>query len=166
MVSAEQVHKWCNVPNSRFVPCNSSQLKLMKLYPQAQYNVETLPDYREKIDQLGEAGLGWAWIGDGRVLAMFGVAPYWDGLAEGWLMVDTHGIHKRKMQLTKGTRRFFNNIGPALGLRRIQIMVSVAHKEAVAWSRLLGFEYEATLKKYGPDGSDHLVFARFYDESI
>jgi len=138
----------------------------MKLYPSAQYVVDTIEDYGDRINSMGHAGLGWSWIGDGRVLAMFGVAPYWDGCAEAWLMVDTMGIQNRRLQLTKGSRRFFNNIGPALGLRRLQIMVSVAHEEAVAWSRLLGFEYEATLKKYGPDGSDHLVFARFYDELI
>lgn len=162
-MTPNQVRQWLNVP-VRVVPCNQSQLKLMKLYPSAQNVVDSLPDYRERIDELGKAGLGWACIGDGRILAMFGVAPYWDGCAEAWLMVDTYGISKRRVQLTKGSRRFFNHIGPALGLRRLQIMVSVAHREAVSWAHLLGFEYEATLKRYGVDGSDHLVFARFYDK--
>lgn len=138
-------------------------MKLMKLYPSAQYVVDHLEDYDQRINHMGDIGLGWSCIGDGRVLAIFGIGMFWEGCGEAWLMVDTKAIHNRRLQLTKGSRRFFNNIGPALGLRRLQIMVSVAHEEAVAWSRLLGFEYEATLKKYGPDGSDHLVFARFYE---
>lgn len=162
MVSADEVRKWLRFKD-RVVPCNSSHLKLMKLYPQAQLSVDVIPGYHERINEFGEYGLGWSWIGGGRVIAMFGVSPLWEGCAEAWLMVDTHSISKRKLHLTKGARRFFNNIGPALGLRRLQIMVSVAHEEAVSWARLLDFECEATLRRYGVDGSDHLVFARFYE---
>lgn len=161
MVEPGLVRHWLRF-DGRVVPCNQSHLKLMKLYPEAQKNVDMLPGYLDQIDAIGESGMGWSCIADGRVLAMFGVVMHWQCMAEGWLMVDTYGISKRRIQLTKGARRFFDNIGPECGLRRMQIMVSVAHKEAVAWARLLGFEVEATLKKYGPDGSDHLVFARFY----
>ena len=93
---------------------------------------------------------------------MFGISMQWEGAAEAWLMVDHGGIGNHKIRLTKGARNFFDNVGPAFGLRRCQIMVSVAHEEAVSWSRLLRFEHEATLKQYGPDGADHLVLARFY----
>lgn len=163
MVTCDDVHQWINVPNVRVVPCNSSQFQLMKLYPDAERNKNLLPTYDQQIDALGSMGFGWTVIGDGRCLAMFGVAQLYPGVAEAWLMVDTIGIKKRKMQLTKGARRFFKHIGPALDLRRLHIMVSVAHKEAVAWARLLDFQFEATLKQYAPDGSDSLVYARFYD---
>jgi len=163
MVSCDDVYTWLKVPNVRVVPCNSSQFQLMKLYPDAERNKNLLPTYDEQIDAFGKMGFGWTVIGDGRCLAMFGIAQLYPGVAEAWLMVDTIGIKKRKMQLTKGARRFFKHIGPALDLRRLHIMVSVAHKEAVAWARLLDFQFEATLKQYAPDGSDSLVYARFYD---
>lgn len=162
MVSAVQVHRWVKVPNSVFAPCRAAHLRLMQLHPLAEKNTQ-LPGFMKNIDHLGDAGLGWSWIGDGRVLAMFGLAKFWDGVAEAWLMVDQKSIQNRALQLTKGSRRFFDNIGPAIGLRRCQLMVSVAHEEAVSWAGLLGFELEATLRRYGPDGADHLVFVRFYD---
>jgi len=163
MVTCGDVHRWINVPNVRVVPCNASQFQLMKLYPDAERNKNLLPTYDEQIDAIGNAGCGWTVIGDGRCLAMFGVMQLYTGVAEAWLMVDTIGIKRRKMQLTKGAKRFFENVGPAFDLRRLHIMVSVAHKEAVAWARLLDFQFEATLKQYAPDGSDSLVYARFYD---
>jgi hypothetical protein len=163
MVTPQTVHRWVKVPNSIFVPCRASHLRLMQLHPSAQQVVDNLPNYSQQIDKMGDMGMGWAWIGDGRVLAMFGVALYWQGMAEAWLMVDQKSIQNRALQLTKGSRRFFDNIGPAIGLRRCQLMVSVAHKEAISWARLLGFEQEAVLRRYGVDGADHLVFARLYD---
>lgn len=163
MVSAAEIASWLRIKGCRVVPCNASQLKLMKLHPNAQANIDTFPGYRDRLDQLGEAGVGWAVIGDGRVLAMIGVLIYWPGCAEAWMMVDQIGIQNRRFALTRGARRFFDKIGQAFDLRRVQIMVSVAHNEAVAWAQLLDFEFEATLKRYGPDGSDYLVFARFYD---
>jgi hypothetical protein len=163
MVTCDDVYRWINVPNVRVVPCNASQFQLMKLYPDAERNKNLLLTYDEQIDAIGNMGCGWTVIGDGRCLAMFGVMQLYPGVAEAWLMVDTVGIKKRKMQLTKGAKRFFENVGPAFDLRRLHIMVSVAHKEAVAWARLLDFQFEATLKQYAPDGSDSLVYARFYD---
>lgn len=163
MVSSAEVAKWLNVKGMRVVPCHSSQLNLMTLYPEAQYTVDSHEGYRERIDAMGRLGCGWTVIGDARCLAMFGISKYWDGCAEAWLMVDTKGISKRRVTLTKATLRFFDNVGAAFDLRRCQIVVSVANKHALSWSKLLGFEIEATLKRYGPDGSDHLVLARFYD---
>ena len=150
------------MPGAKVLPCHSSQLRLMSLHPSAKQNIETLPGYYERIDALGEHGMGWTVLFNGRFLAMFGVALQWQGMAEAWLMVDTKAIHQYKIRLTKGARYFFDHIGPAFDLRRCQIMVSVAHEEAVSWAKLLRFEHEATLKQYGPDGKDHLVYARFY----
>jgi len=162
MVTCRDVYQWIKMPGARVLPCHSSQLKLMKLHPMAQQNIDQLPDYHERIDQLGENGFGWTVLYEGRFAAMFGISMQWNGMAEAWLMVDTMCIHKHRIRLTKGAKNFFDNIGPAFDLRRCQIMVSVAHKEAVSWARLLHFELEATLKQYGPDGQDHLVYARFY----
>ena len=40
------------------------------------------------------------------------------------------------------------------------------HGVSVRWLHRLGFTYEGRMEAYGPDGSAHLRFARFRDDSI
>ena len=167
MVTCNDVYQWIKMPEARVLPCHSSQLRLMQLHPLARHNIDVLDGYYDRIDALGQNGLGWTVLYNGRFLAMFGIAMQWQGVAEAWLMVDHGGIGRHKVRLTKGARNFFDHVGPAFDLRRCQFMVSVAHTEAVSFAKLMGFGLEATLKQYGPDGQDHLVYARFYsDKSI
>lgn len=46
------------------------------------------------------------------------------------------------------------------GYRRIQITVRQDYEMGWRWAKTLGFKCEGIMRKYGPDGSDYLMFAR------
>jgi RimJ/RimL family protein N-acetyltransferase len=64
--------------------------------------------------------------------------------------------------LVRAGRGFFQHIGTAMGLRRLQFMVHSRHLQAIRFAETLYFKKEATLARYGPDGSDYYVMTRFY----
>ena len=88
-------------------------------------------------------------------------AEYLRHQAEGW-MVPSSRIGTRAVALVRGGRGIISHVGPAMGLRRLQFMVRSSHLQAVRFAQALYFEREATLTRYGPEGDDYDVFARFY----
>jgi hypothetical protein len=44
---------------------------------------------------------------------------------------------------------------------RFQFLVDVDFNEGQRWAKALGFEYEATLKKYDEKGKDQFLYVRF-----
>ena len=64
--------------------------------------------------------------------------------------------------IDRGARQLFNEIGPAMQLRRLQFMVRSSHLHAVKFAETLYFTREATLQSYGPEGDDYFVYVRFY----
>jgi hypothetical protein len=45
-------------------------------------------------------------------------------------------------------------------LRRLESTTPVDFPPGYRWLELLGFQYELTLRKYGEDGVDHMLYAR------
>lgn len=44
--------------------------------------------------------------------------------------------------------------------QRLEAIVEAANARAVAWAKLVGLEPVHTLRGYGPEGSDHILFER------
>ena len=103
--------------------------------------------------------IGYTGVEDDAVLACGGVHRLWEGVGEAWLMVGKEGYEKPKT-VGRYTQYIFQHILEEHGLFRIQASVSAIDSRAIRYAEWLGFENEGIMKKYGPDGSDYIRYAR------
>lgn len=99
----------------------------------------------------------------GNMVACFGSHEMWDGVTESWLIGSKH-LNSVPITLTRMCRRYLDVVAREKRLHRMQITVDTQDKVAVRWAIALKFEYEGLLRKYGPHGSDFIIFSRIYDE--
>lgn len=88
-----------------------------------------------------------------RVIACAGIAVEGFGSATLWAFISAEaGPHM--VRLDRCARRLLGMVN----LRRVQATTTFVQGQR--WLELLGFEYEGTMRKYGPAGEDHLLYAR------
>ncbi len=96
---------------------------------------------------------------DGRVLAIVAVAPIWTGVGTVWTLLSNeargHGV-----ALSFGVTRFIDMLMQERGFWRLQATVEKGDEAGLKWILRLGFKYEGTFFRYGPDGKDHDTYAR------
>lgn len=92
---------------------------------------------------------------DGEVLICAGVADLGHGRGLLWSFVSDAGRRHGHI-VHRAALRFIS----MLTFRRLEAtcLAGVAH--AAEWLERLGFSYEGTMRAWGPDGSDHDLYAR------
>lgn len=93
---------------------------------------------------------------NGSVLAMGGMTKVWPGVGVAWLTV----MPGAKFHPVRLVRNAFDLICDAVEdykLHRLHIEVKADDPKAVRLARMLGFEYESTMRNYGPDGADYMM---------
>ena len=111
--------------------------------------------YSAEVLELSKQGLAWTGEQDGKILAISGVIPIWEGRASAWAFISEdageHMYHVHKAVRSFLRKSYFT---------RIEATVDLEFAEGVRWMKMLGFELEGYMKAYKPDGSDALLFAR------
>jgi hypothetical protein len=74
---------------------------------------------------------------------------------------DVLNIRKYNKTFHKAVLGMLKKLIDKSSFRRFQLLVDVDFNEGQRWARGLGFEYEATLKKYSEKGKDQFVYVRF-----
>ncbi len=92
--------------------------------------------------------------------ACFGLVEIWPGVAQAWL-VASDACRAKPLYMTKMAAHFFDISEISERLHRMQITVKTSDKRAEKWALHLGFVKEGVMSKYGPDGSDHYIMARY-----
>lgn len=87
-----------------------------------------------------------------------------------WYFISTGVVHVCGLlsdDVTKKSRSFHKSVLLFIGrafeihkLQRMQITVLVGFDEGRYWAQSLGFEYEGVMRKFGPGGVDHWLFAK------
>lgn len=95
----------------------------------------------------------------GSPVACFGLVLMWPGVAEAWMLTD-EAIKGHALALTRAARKFFDCAEQSFQLHRTQITCDTRFEGAVEWAQAVGFRVEARLRRYGPDGTDHVLMTR------
>ncbi len=92
---------------------------------------------------------------DGDVVFCAGVVPQWPGRYTAWaLLSENSGPH-----MTWITRAVRAGLETVQG--RVELTVRVDFPPGQRWAEILGFHVETPLlRKYGPDGEDHIGYVR------
>ncbi len=95
---------------------------------------------------------------DDSPIAIFGGIDILPGILQVWGLISDDvrkcplGFHKAALHLLKAK---FSG-----GYRRVQMTVRSDFLCGWKWAKALGFQSEGIMRKYGPDGTDYILFSR------
>jgi hypothetical protein len=118
-----------------------------------------VPDYMDRLRMYATNGSALTALVDGVPTVCWGEIPLWNGVSEFW-MLGSHRLNDAPLSVSRGAMRYFNRIAVEKKLHRLQITVDMRNDVALKWAKWLKFRPEGVLRRYGPDGSDHMMFAR------
>jgi hypothetical protein len=95
----------------------------------------------------------------GTPAACFGSVSIWKGLEEMWCLLEERA-RKYPLAMTKIAIAYRDYRVIAGNLRRLQLNVRCDDQRAFRWAKAIGFEPEAKMRRYGPDGSDFYLMSR------
>lgn len=95
-------------------------------------------------------------------VALIGWREVHPGVLEGWSYA-TDAFSTISTSLTKFVIRVLRPSLEGSKVHRLQAISRFDHFEAHAWMRTIGMKPESTLKRYGVDGSDYIMFAATRD---
>jgi len=145
----------------KIVPFRWYHPRAMDLRPFDLEAYEHLPDLEQSLKYYETEEHSYTAFLDGKPVCAFGSHILWNGVSESWMMTG-HQIEKRPITITRMCRRYFDYVARELLLHRMQITCNCNDLLAMRFAIALGFQEEGLLKKYGPDGSDYVIFARLY----
>ena len=96
-----------------------------------------------------------------RIVFCAGVAILRKGLGEVWNISDIYAA-KIPLSVTRCHEWFIDNIAKKYNLRRMQSWVCIDDQQSARYNRMIGFEWEGTLKGIGLNGEDMKIFGRVY----
>lgn len=132
----------------QFLPEDAAEIRL-----QPYMEVITDADVWRTATVKGECFTGFH---DGRIIVCSGLIRHWSTRAEAWLLmgcpvsrVEMLWIHRRVLEFLNG-----------LDVARVETTVDDSFDAGHRWARMLGFNAEGLMRKFGPDGSDYQMYAR------
>ena len=137
------------------IPAQAVMAEMIRLND-AQLRFGTPPS-RDTLQAAIDAGLAFAVINEGGVVALGGVRDVWPGRGVAWGLL-ANGIGATMVPVTRAVRRFLS-VCPT---RRIEAEVAAGHEEGRRWVEMLGFEREGTMRAYW-GGKDFDLYARVRD---
>lgn len=145
---------------ARAVPFHWGHLHLMELHEDQQITMKNIPNYDKIIQHYATNGLSCTILVDGKPGLSFGSVAHWQGLYEMWLIVDQPTAKKYPVSLTKYSKKAVEVAEGILNPHRLQLIVRRDNFSACKWARAIGFEEEAIIRKYTPDGRDCVFYVR------
>tara|TARA_R110000803_G_scaffold39871_1_gene85968 strand:+ start:22 stop:501 length:480 start_codon:yes stop_codon:yes gene_type:complete len=125
-----------------------------------QEYIKHIPNYIDYLWDNAQSGSSWAGIGRGKVVAAFGIKPIWAGLAEMWMIPGTD-IRRHTISIVRGAKVLTDSAIQDYDLKRLQIAVRVENDTAFRFAKSLNFGVESIMKRFGPEGADYYMMARF-----
>lgn len=133
----------------------------IKLRP---YEKETMAAFQVRLQALISAavlGPAYAFIYNGEIVALGGIAMLWGKVGEAWLLsaepMNRHGLVSARAIIRK-LRQTEMELGDRL--ERLQAQAPVSHPSAHRWIQWLGLEKESVAKKYSATGEDAVIYAK------
>lgn len=124
----------------------------MQLQKQQAWALSVLPsEYLYTLERLGPAISAEV---NGRIIACAGIAT-WIGMGTLWAFV-AQDAGSYFVRLDRCVRRLIE----IPKLRRIEASTEVDFSQGCRWLEILGFQSEGVMRKYGPNGEDHMRYAR------
>lgn len=138
------------------IPFQPQHLSMIDFQPSQVGIMDVVGD--EYAISLKESGPCYTGMDGDRVVCCAGLSIMWDNRAIGWVKMSKHAGKDLRF-IHKAVQDIIDNAG----FRRVEAYVDSSFKEGKRWVKMLGMQYEGTMRAFGPDGRDHDLYARIYD---
>ena len=145
----------------RVVPFHYGHIHMMQLSELDRRAASALPDFNERIQSYADAYPSMTVMIDNKIILSSGIFQLWPNTYELWMFKSDDLAKQNALDLTRKAKMFVSYTTQLSYLRRLQIVVRNDNTPAMRWAGLIGFNYEATLTAYTPDGVDCHVYTRF-----
>ena len=112
-------------------------------------------------------GVSFAALDGGLLAGAGGLAPCWPGRAGGWWLVTGHARPRHLAAAARYARALLDRVqaDPASGplYRRIEIAILAAAPWRQSFAAALGFELEATMRRWSNQGLDTCQYVRIWE---
>jgi len=163
MFSAGELNSLTGIafPKYKIVDWHPSHVAMLKMnkYDQAWY--DNYDNYEQILASACPKGYAFTGIGEGVVACCFGFTRMWNGVYEAWLIPTTENIRKYVFPFHRASMRIIDEVMSKPDINRLQITVSSENALALEWAKRCYFKNEGVLHKYGPEGSNYLMMARY-----
>lgn len=96
----------------------------------------------------------------GRIpVAIMGLNHMRDGVAEVWTVISERA-KEHPMSFHRAVLGRLHAYEKKMKLVRMSMTVREDFEEGIRWAELLGFEREGLMKRFGPNGQNHFLYAR------
>ena len=151
----------------------------MKIRPYREGDLESItrrsrddfgPDDFENTKEMCERDITFTFEIDGVPVAVCGCTMIQKGVkrftptgtAQCWTVISDQ-VRGHGVELTKKIRHMIDDYCKAHDVGRMQTYIRPSISENARWIELLGFRFESTLFRAGPDGNDLAMYVRFYE---
>ncbi len=110
-------------------------------------------------------GLAMGALQNGEVLGAGGLVPHWPGRAEAWLLVSREASRRQIVGGLRLARQWLDRCQALPMFRRIEIYVRTAAPWRASFAAALGFNREADLEAWGPNGEAFTLYSRIAAEA-
>lgn len=147
----------------QFVKYSPNDLAQIELQPvQEPFKAVIMsPGYPESLDVQDRA---WTVLDGEAVVASGGFSPQWPGRSIAWALVGRevppNAWPKIKNKIRKEVDAEMRRLKAAHGHARVELTVPETFVAGLRLAKLLGFEVEGPLRKWGTDGGNHFMFSR------
>jgi hypothetical protein len=98
----------------------------------------------------------------GKPIAVMGGIYLYSKVLEVWAIVD-RSVEKNARHYSRATKFLIDFDFDRLNIDRMQVTMLANQKWAYSWARFLGFKQEAVMRKFGEEGTDHILFSKVRD---
>ena len=147
-------------PDKQLVPFRPEHLYSIEIKGYELEYVTSIPDYDEYVLENVIPEMTWTGIARGKVIIIFGLRPLWPGVCEAWMLPGA-GIEDNAIAVVRGARKVLDSAMQKYDLMRLQIAVRSSNITAHKFAKSLYFRDEALMRRYGPEGADYYLMARF-----
>lgn len=103
-------------------------------------------------------GPAYTWMCPEGILACCGVYPLHRGVGIAWCITSPL-VRRYPKSFHRYAKRYLTSAIQGMGYKRVHALVDSRFVDSIRWLPRIGLKYETTLKCYGPDGQDFLMFA-------
>lgn len=126
--------------------------------PKSIYDVEGAWD---GVESFIERGHSWTILANGVPVALVGISINWAGESADVWGITSDAMSGHAIPITLQLRRALNKASD-YGIHRLALQVQSTYPEGIRWAKVLGFQPEVLLQKWGPRGTDYLQLVRLY----
>ena len=143
------------------VPFKGEHAKQILALGMNDVSLELRPEHKKYVVDIEDVGMSFTGLLNNHPIAAGGICYLWDGVAEGWVLA-SRDIFKYPIFCAKTIKKRTDLLAANNKIKRIQTAVKADSQKAIRFAEWLGFKKEGLMRNYGPDGSDHYLYAKVY----